>query len=162
MFMAPLAHRTSPAVNAAMPEIDSSRLTRFLGFRLTRAKVHVHRHIQKQLAGWSLSATEFSVLVLVEANPAVYLRQLASALDLSPPNLVPVIDRLVQRGLLEKQVSAEDRRMQVLGLTSAGRCLLADAEAEVVAFEQALEQALTVTERRHVDSALKKLARISG
>lgn len=139
-------------------EIDQSRLTRFLGFRLTRAKVQVHKIFLRRLSVLELSATEFSVLVLVGANPGVYLRQLGSALDVSPPNLVAVVDRLVQRGVLARLPSAEDRRLQELHLTDAGRHLLARAEAQVEMFETGLEQSLSVAERRCLDSALKKLA----
>lgn len=145
------------AVAASLPEIDQSRLTRFLGFRLTRAKVQVHKLFVKRLATWELSATEYSVLVLIDANPGVYLRQLGSALDISPPNLVPVLDRLSQRHLLMRQPSAEDRRLQSLYLTEAGQALLRQAESEVEQFEQGLEQALTATERRYINSGLKKL-----
>lgn len=147
---------------ASLPEIDQSRLTRFLGFRLTRAKVQVHRLFVKQLAAWDLSATEYSVLVLIDANPGVYLRQLGSALDISPPNLVPVVDRLSKRHLLMRKPSAEDRRLQSLYLTEAGQALLHQAESEVERFEQGLEQALSATERRYINSALNKLGRLES
>ncbi|MDO5103632.1 MAG: MarR family transcriptional regulator [Lautropia sp.] len=147
---------------ASFPEIDQSRLTRFLGFRLTRAKVQVHRLFLKQLSAWSLSATDFSVLVLIDANPGVYSRQLGSALDISPPNLVPVLDKLSQRALLKRQPSSEDRRLQSLFLTDSGRDLLREAEAEVARFERELEAVLTASERRYMNSALKKLAARGG
>lgn len=139
-------------------ETDSSRLTRFLGFRLTRAKVQIHKLLQALLAAQQLSITELSVLMLADANPGIYLRQLSSALDISPPNLVSVVERLVQRDLLMRLPSTEDRRLQELHLTHAGHELLARAETEVEQFERALEQSLTATERRHIDSALRKLA----
>ncbi|MDO4682189.1 MAG: MarR family transcriptional regulator [Lautropia sp.] len=147
------------AVAASLPEIDQSRLTRFLGFRLTRAKVQVHRAFVKHLSAWELRATEYSVLVLVDANPGVYLRQLASALDISPPNLVPVLDKLAKRQLIVRQPGAEDRRLQSLHLTASGKSLLVRAETEVEQFEQGLEAKLSASERRYLDSALRKLGR---
>lgn len=145
-------------MSAAHTDLDPSPLTRFLGFRLTRARTQVHKTLQNLLAAHQLSIVEMSTLMLTEANPGAYLRQLGAALDMSPPNLVAVIERLVQRGLLLRQPSAEDRRLQELYLTDEGRALLTRAEAEVAAFEQALEQALTATERRHIEPALRKIA----
>lgn len=146
---------------ASLPEIDQSRLTRFLGFRLTRAKVQVHREFIKHLSAWELSATEYSVLVLIDANPGVYLRQLGSALEMSPPNLVPVLDRLIRRNLIKRQASLEDRRLQSLHLTTPGQYLLSQVETEVEIFERTLESRLSTTELRHMSSALKKLAKLS-
>lgn len=147
---------------ASLFDIDQTRLTRFLGFRLTRAKVQVHRRFLRHLSDWDLSATEYSVLVLIDANPGVYLRLLGSALDISPPNLVPVVDRLVQRKWALRQPGAEDRRLQSLYLTEEGREWLSQAEAAVEQFERELEAGLSVTERRYLDSALKKLAVMDG
>lgn len=143
---------------ATDPEIEQSRLTRFLGFRITRAKIRVHKVLMTCLSAHGLNSTEFSVLVLASANPGAYLRQLSSALHVSPPNLVSVIERLVKRDLLTRSTGSEDRRLQELHLTKAGQALLKKAEADVERFEHALEQSLTATERRHIDSALGKLA----
>lgn len=140
------------------PEIELSRLTRFLGFRLTRVKIKVHRLLLDCLAEHELSSTEFSVLVLIHANPGVYLRQLSSALAVSPPNLVSVIERMVKKGLIRRSSSAEDRRLHELHLTDTGEALLERVEAKVERFERAMEQSLTATERRYIDSAPRKLA----
>jgi DNA-binding MarR family transcriptional regulator len=150
------AHKLN--VSTAPSDVDSSCLTRFIGFRLTRAKVQVHKALQALLSARQLSITEFSILMLANSNPGVYQRQLGQALDISPPNLVAVIERLVQRDLLSRLPSTEDRRLQELHLTESGQTLLRQAESEVAAFEQMLEQRLTATERRYVESALRKLA----
>lgn len=120
--------------------------------------MQVHKALQALLSAQQLSITEFSILMLANSNPGVYQRQLGQALDISPPNLVAVIERMVQRDVLSRLPSAEDRRLQELHLTPTGKVLLRQAEAEVAAFEQRLEQRLTSTERRYVESALRKLA----
>ena len=143
---------------ASHSDIDQSRLARFLGFRLTRAKVQVHRALTSRLAPHELSTTDFSALVLIDANPGLYQRQLGLALEISPPNVVPIIDRLVLREVVVRLPSKDDRRMQELHLTDAGRALLKKAETDVARFEQLLEESLTATEQRYIDSALKKLS----
>ncbi len=111
-----------------------------------------------RLASHELSTTDFSALVLIDANPGLYQRQLGQALEISPPNVVPIIDRLVQREVVVRLPSKDDRRLQELHLTDAGRALLKKAEADVARFERLLEESLTATEQRHIDSALKKLS----
>lgn len=153
---APAPVSDSPVLGSGR-EVEQLRLLRFLGFRLTRAKVQVHKQLLQQLDPLQLGATEYSVLVLVDANKGIYQRQLGSALEISPPNMVPIVERLVGRGLLRRVASEQDRRMQELYLTPAGQSLLAQAEASVEDFEATLEARLTATERRYFTSALKKL-----
>ncbi len=112
------------------PAVDQSRLQRFLGYRLTRAEIHIHKLFARRVAELDLKPSEFSILVLIHSNPGIYLRQLGEALDISPSNLVPVVERLAR------------------------------AEGVVVQLEDELEQLLTATEQRHLLSALDKLTAI--
>jgi DNA-binding MarR family transcriptional regulator len=117
--------------SAAEPAIDQARLRRFLGYRLTRTEILVHKLFLRRAVGLALKPSEYSILVLIDAQPGIYLRQLSVALDISPSNLVPVVERLVQRGLVERRVDGRDRRLQQLHLTAAGQTLLSRAEHEV-------------------------------
>lgn len=147
---------------AAESDVDQSRLRRFLGYRLTRVEIHVHKLFTRRMAALALKPSEFSILVLIDTNPGIYLRQLGEALDISPSNLVPVVERLVQRGLVRRVPDPRDRRLQQLHLTAEGQTLQAQAESEVVKLEQGFEQALTVTEKKHLISALEKLSVVLG
>lgn len=144
----------------SIPEsaIDQSRLLRYLGYRLTRTEIHIHKLFARRVAGFDLKPSEFSILVLLDSNPGIYLRQLGEALDISPSNLVPVVERLVQRGLILRQPDPRDRRLQQLHLTEEGRVLQGLAGSEVSRLEQEMEQLLTPAERRHLFAALDKLS----
>lgn len=137
--------------------VDQSRLLRFLGYRLTRTEIHIHKLFAHRVAEHDLKPSEFSILILLDANPGIYLRQLGETLDISPSNLVPVVERLVKRGLIERHSDPRDRRLQQLHLTAQGQTLLLPAEEQVGKLEEELEQILTATERRHLFSALDKL-----
>lgn len=143
---------------SAPVELDCQRLERFLGFRLTRAKVRVHRLFQRELAALQLNATLYSVLALCHANPGCYQRQVGAVLDISAPNLVPVLDKLERSGWLARVPSAQDRRMQHLQLTPEGKELLERADAVVEDFERRLEAALSEQELHWGSAALDKLA----
>lgn len=139
------------------PTVDQSRLLRYLGYRLTRTEIHIHKLFARRVAGFDLKPSEFSILVLLDSNPGIYLRQLGEALDISPSNLVAVVERLVQRGLIQRQPDPRDRRLQQLHLTDEGRALQGLAEGEVSRLEDDLEQLLSPTEQQHLFSALDKL-----
>ena len=60
----------------------------------------------------------------------------AAALDVSPPNLAVLLDRLAQRALVERLPNPDYGRSHLLALTAAGRTLLAHAEQVVVRLER--------------------------
>lgn len=147
---------------AAEPEVDQSRLRRFLGYRLTRTEIQIHKLFVRRMAALALKPSEFAILVLIDANPGIYLRQLGEALDISPSNLVPVVERMVQRGLARRAPDPRDRRLQQLHLSPQGKALQARAEDEVARLEHEIEQALTASERKHLFSALEKLSLLTA
>jgi DNA-binding MarR family transcriptional regulator len=140
--------------------IDQARLTRLLGFRLTRTELQIRRMFLECVRAYELKPVDFSVLVLVDANTGANQRQLAEVLDVSPPNLAIVIARLMKRRLLRQVRGRQDRRMQHLYLTPAGKSLLEEAEVAVQQMEARLLQALGASGGRSLLSALDLLARI--
>lgn len=140
-------------------EVDQSRLLRFLGYRLTRAELHVHKLFRCSVGAFDLKPSEFAILTLLASNPGIYLQQLGETLDISPPNLVPVIERLVRRALVLRRPDARDRRLQQLHLTPEGQTLQIAAATEVEQLEQQLEQALSPAEQKHLVAALEKLSK---
>ncbi|MFT3754490.1 MAG: MarR family winged helix-turn-helix transcriptional regulator [Pseudoxanthomonas sp.] len=141
-------------------QVDQSRLQRFIGYRLTRASVQIHKLFVKRIGTLELKPVEFSILVLADANAGINLRQLGDALDISPPNLVQVIDRLSKRKLLKRVRSRQDRRIQHLHLTPEGSELLATAESEVADLENRIAEVFTATEKKTLMMGLGKLSRL--
>ncbi|MGC8141384.1 MarR family winged helix-turn-helix transcriptional regulator, partial [Salmonella enterica] len=60
------------------------------------------------------------MLSLLKANPNINQKRLSKAINVSPPNLATLLDKLEQRGLVVRQRNPQDRRSQVLALTPAG------------------------------------------
>jgi DNA-binding MarR family transcriptional regulator len=53
---------------------------------------------------------------------------LAQILDLKPISLVPILDKLVEQGLVERRPNPKDRRANKLYLTEAGRTAVAELD----------------------------------
>ena len=64
--------------------------------------------------------------------------EVASRMIQVVPAITRVVDQLVDRGLIEKQQSSEDRRVFLVGLTSAGTRLLKKIDAPLQTLHQSL------------------------
>jgi DNA-binding MarR family transcriptional regulator len=77
-----------------------------------------------------LSLVHLHVLMqLVEEGP-LPMRTLAETLDVSQASATGIVDRMEQRGLVERRRDDEDRRVVRVALTDAGRSLIAGIGAE--------------------------------
>jgi DNA-binding MarR family transcriptional regulator len=96
--------------------------------------------------------------MLLHANPPLTPKQLAQALALSSPNLTILLDKMQQRGLIDRVRSPTDKRSQHILLSEAGQQLTAQALAVTPNMDKALEPALTAAERAILMELLKKVA----
>ena len=61
-----------------------------------------------------LSAPQMNMILMIRVRETVSVTQLASLLNVSPPSASTMVDRLVERGLLTRTPSSEDRRKVVI------------------------------------------------
>jgi DNA-binding MarR family transcriptional regulator len=138
--------------------VDSSRLTHLVGYAASRASIELKKVFAQYLGPLELKAVEFSILVLVASNPQVNQRQLGQALDVSAPNMAITLDRLVDRGWVERVRSTTDRRAQIIHLTRAGHELVERAETIARTMEDGALQMLSGAERALLIELLLKVA----
>jgi len=139
-------------------ELDASRLTHLVGYAASRAAIELRKTFARHMAPLDIKVTEFSILMLVAANPRVNQRQLGQALDISAPNMAVTLDRMVERGWVERVRSTEDRRAQQIHLKSTGRSLVQRAEKIAATMEDAALRRLSAAERALLVELLLKIA----
>jgi len=100
---------------------------------------------------------DFSVLSLITHNPGITSRQLCTALNILPPNLVGMINALARRGLIERLPHPRDRRAMGLHLTDAGRQVMAEAENTASGLEAEATSRLSPAERQTLIRLLRKV-----
>ncbi len=144
---------------SARPGLDQSRLTHLVGYAATRASVELKKTFTRHLGPLKLKAVEFSILVLVAANERVNQKQLGQALEVSAPNMAITLDRMVERGWVERVRSTEDRRAQLIHLTPTGRLLVQKAEKIAATMEHEAVKVLSEAERALLIELLQKVAR---
>ncbi|HVH29151.1 MAG TPA: MarR family transcriptional regulator [Vicinamibacterales bacterium] len=77
-------------------------------------------HLPSCGATWNLSPVQCHVLHLIEPGRPVPMGRLAATLSCDASNVTGLVDRLESRGLVQRRPSADDRRVKVIHLTTAG------------------------------------------
>ena len=128
---------------AAADSLDQSRLTHLVGYAATRASITMKRVFARNFEPLDLKVVEFSILMLVAANPQVNQKQLGEALGIAAPNMAVTLDRLVERGWVGRVRSTKDRRAMNIHLTSSGSALVERTEKIAASMEAPALRALS-------------------
>lgn len=101
-----------------------------------------------------LTGTQVRVLQVLLRHEQLASGQLSREMDLAPSTVTRVCDVLVERGLVERGLAADDRRKVVLGLTPAGF----RAAREMERWESAaVDQVASEIERERREALLENL-----
>lgn len=142
---------------ATEPALNTSYLESLLGYNARRAALSVISSFMHRMAPFGLKPVEFSVLTLIAHNPGITSRQVCTALDILPPNLVGIIKSLDQRGLIVRKAHPTDGRAQGLHLSSQGKRLQSEAQLTATALESDAAHALTPGELDKLKFLLRKV-----
>ena len=127
------------------------------GYALRRAANATAAELAGRLTDVGLRQSDVSVLILIAENPGVTASALGRALDIQRANMVPLLKRLEESGLIEREPI--DRKSRGLRLTAYGRERLAEARGIVESFEAELIQRVPAEHRPHLLPALEALWR---
>ena len=126
---------------------------------LLRAEASVRRRLSVELERAGLSASGFSVLVvLTTAGGELPLRALRHRLRTSKANATEVVTTLEHRGLVVRRRLPQDRRAATVALTAAGRALVDRLFPEHTARVQRAFAVLDDEEKRLLAEVCRKLA----
>ena len=78
-----------------------------------------------------LSIAQLKSLIYIHSKGRSNFRELAEALDVTPPVVTGIVDRLVLHGLIQRVRGQQDRRVQWLVLSDKGRALQNDITQKV-------------------------------
>jgi DNA-binding MarR family transcriptional regulator len=135
--------------------IASGMLPGLLGYRLRLAQQTVFRDFAKSVA--ELSPGRVGILLLIDANAGVTQSALAQAVGLDRSTMVGLVDKLEERGLVERR-RGEDRRTNELWLTHSGRTPVVHLKKRIAMHERRVAARLTGAERSELIALLEKLS----
>jgi DNA-binding MarR family transcriptional regulator len=129
-----------------------------LGYFVRRLQVWIFQDFVRTLATHDMRPAQFSVLVIIEANPGLSQADLADTLGIERARLVRLLDELEKRGLTRRQPSPVDRRSHALYLTEAGDAALKPIKALAAEHEAHLTQRLGRDKHDALLEALRDLS----
>jgi DNA-binding MarR family transcriptional regulator len=88
------------------------------------------RYMRKLPGGGALSLVHIQVLVALEAEGPLPMRVLSERMDVSQASATGIVDRMEQRGLVERRRDDGDRRVVRVALTDVGRDTMGGFAAE--------------------------------
>jgi DNA-binding MarR family transcriptional regulator len=126
-----------------------------LGYFVRRLQVWIFQDFVRTLQAFDVRPAQFSVLVVIEANPGLSQADLAETLGIERARLVRLLDGLERRGLTRRRPSPTDRRSHALSLTEAGRETLEQVKALAAEHEAHLTRRLGPAKRKALLAALR-------
>jgi DNA-binding MarR family transcriptional regulator len=105
-----------------------------------------------------ISFTHFHIVSMLERHGEMPMSRLADMLDISLSNASGVIDRLEERGFVERLRVPDDRRVVHVRTTDAGRTLLLQADVLKEEMIQAVLDRLDTSQLERTAAALQDLA----
>jgi MarR family 2-MHQ and catechol resistance regulon transcriptional repressor len=126
---------------------------------LNRASQWINAHADRDIRLCGLNRTEFGVLELLYHKGSQPLQQIGGKVLMSSGNITYVIDKLEQKGYVQRRASKEDRRLIFAEITDAGRQLIDDVFPKHATVIEAAAKGLTLEEKEVASKLLKKLGK---
>jgi DNA-binding MarR family transcriptional regulator len=128
-----------------------------VGFVVRQASLAIWSDLVTTLAKVDLKPQTYAALLIIDTSPGCKQQDIADALGIARPNLVALIDGLVERGLADRGVNADDRRSYALTLTEKGRVLLKTGRATHRLHEKRIANALAESNEAELIAGARKL-----
>lgn len=144
--------------NEKPSSIDMTYLEGTIGYIIRRAQIAIFGDIYRTFDDIRITTAEFSVLAVVADNPGVNQAELASALGVERPRMVPIINKLEKRKLAMRVIDQEDGRARVIQLTKHGQETLAELKKRFSDHQDRMLARLEVSDPKRILLDLRKLA----
>ncbi|MHA6195479.1 MarR family winged helix-turn-helix transcriptional regulator [Pseudomonas wadenswilerensis] len=147
---------TLPESTPAAAALDAS-LEDLIGYALRRAQLKLFQNLIARLSVHDLRPAQFSALAIIEQNPGLMQADLARALAIEPPQVVPLLNKLEERALAVRIRCKPDKRSYGIFLSKTGETLLKELKQIASDSDRDATAALDDAEREELLRLLKKV-----
>ncbi|MCA6114592.1 winged helix-turn-helix transcriptional regulator [Bradyrhizobium sp. WSM 1738] len=137
----------------------SPRREHRLVFLLNVAQRRLQRWIAAQTQRNGVTAAQSGLLFVLGQRDGVLMGEAGAALDLGPPGISGLVDRMTAANLIKRRADPDDGRAWRLWLTPAGRAALAQSKAGLAEINARLTDGFTEAE---IDVVARWLASLQG
>jgi DNA-binding MarR family transcriptional regulator len=122
-------------------------LEAMIGYNLRRASAFALNDFAVELSDAFLRPVTYAMLALIDERPGIRAAELCRVLGIKSANMVALIAELEERGLVERDEHAGDKRVHILRLTQAARDAMPAWRQRVGRHEDRFLHRLTTKER---------------
>ena len=124
----------------------NSHHDRRLVFLLNVAQRRLQRWVASETKDNGVTATQAGLLFILGQRDGALIGEAGAALDLGPPGISGLVDRMTAAGLIERRADPDDGRAWRLWLTPVGRAALAQSKDGVAEINTRLVEGFTDAE----------------
>ena len=128
------------------------------GFLLRKVSAAAFQAFSAMVGEHDLHPMHFGMMLILEAEEPISQHELGVRAGIDPSTMVMRMDALIDRGLVERVRSAEDRRSYEIRLSVEGRKLLRELRAKAQEHGDRFFAPLSDNERKQLHRLLTKLA----
>jgi len=121
-------------------ELPSTK--RSIPIALIRAREKVMGPIREMLADSGITEQQWRILRVLEEHGPQDASTLADRACLLLPSQTRIVQTLLEKGLVTRQVDDKDRRKQTVAITGAGRAIIEDKLEEAQAIAARIEEVI--------------------
>ena len=126
--------------------------------RATHATLHA---LTTALADLDLPAADIDVLAILADGAGRTVGALATATATRPSTLTSLLDRLIRRGYIARELDPADRRSFLISLTPAGRAGAEHAAAAIADLERQAPATVTLAQRAGFHTVMDALTEVT-
>lgn len=124
---------------------------------LWKAAQAIESYAKGSIVNLELCGSDFAVLEALLHRGALPINEIGRKVLLTSGSITTAVDRLEDKGLVERRAAKDDRRAKIVHLTAEGRKLITRAFAEHAADMERLAGDLSRDERATLIRLLKKI-----
>ncbi|MEK7241057.1 MAG: MarR family transcriptional regulator [Gemmatimonadota bacterium] len=129
---------------------------------LARAQRAIGEQTQADLEPHGLSITEFAIMEALHTKGPLLLGEVQRKILVSSGGITFLVDKLTDRGLVERQLCPNDRRARYAALTRKGVALMKEVFPRHAAAIRDAMSGLSQAEQKEVTALLKRLGLAAG
>ena len=142
-----------------MKENEIENVTTQLYHLLPLLQKKIYRPFQ-QVKKTNISPMQVRSMILLREKGSMTMTELASEMLVSKPQLTPLIDKLIDGELVERENEKDDRRIIKISLTSLGREALESHKKEMLEMLKNKIDFLNMEDLAALDAALDQVVKV--
>lgn len=128
-----------------------------LGFLIGKTHRYLRKQWQSLLSPLQITTAQGSVLSIVKYNPNISLREASRALEIDVMAVSRVLQTLVERGLVEVEISSSDSRKYSYRVTEQGNLIASKVESLAISQKKRLEALIGPQGVKQMSEHLEKI-----